>query len=164
MNNEFPTINKFLCQKKFSNTEQILIKWRLFGDNDVIERDMSIPVHEFFKKEIKRRDGTEWTKCIVRGHLSKSRISDISCHVCHDFFANYASGRAVHLEKMGDMLPNSEHETIFVNHYRTKTLKEFLEHKFYRGNRIFLSAPTTLDQYFFRDNTKTAEKEAYAAA
>ena len=45
-------MHSFLMQPKFKNTKQIRVKWKLFGDDDYIERDMNKSVVDTFKKEI----------------------------------------------------------------------------------------------------------------
>ena len=151
-------VNKFLAQDKFKNYEQIMIKWKLFGDDGVIERDMSIPVHEFFKIDNGRHEGPNnlLGKVIVRGHLEKLKF--ISCHGDGGFKGCLPSGRP---HPSIRFILRYEGETVFLNHYRTKTLKEWLETKFVRGNRIHSAFPATPKSYFFRANDWTPEKQEY---
>lgn len=152
------------------NAKQIRIKWRLFGDDDIIERDMSIPVHEFFKVEIKesltndlKRKNTleNQGKFILKGKMNGVYIN--SCH--------YASGRNSY-EPIKSVLPSGKpcnsktvieedysQETIYLNHYMTKTLSEFIKQKLNRNDAVF---NTNLKiNYFWRINKKTLDKIAY---
>lgn len=152
-------INKFLAQEKFKDFEQIMIKWKMFGDDGYIERDMSIPVHKFFKIDNYKRDlaNSFLGKVIVRGGLEKLKF--ISCHGDGDFISCLPSGKPY---KSIRFILNYQDEVVYLNHYRTKTLKEWLETKFIRGNRIHTATPCTLKSYFFKANEWTPEKQAFA--
>ena len=51
-------------------------------------------------------------------------------------------------------------ETIFLNHYMTKTLAEFLEQKMNRADVVFRFINLGLP-YYFSTNTFTSEKQKY---
>ena len=80
-------INSFLSQIKFNNVKQIKIAWKLFGDNNIIKRDLTQPVHEFFKSskpitEIKNNvtKCTSWfnaCKFLIAGHQNDIKIVDV---------------------------------------------------------------------------------------
>ncbi len=143
------------------NAPQIRIKWRLFGDDNVIKRDTNIPVIDFFKQEVidiphERKDQG---KFIIKGNLYK--ISFNSCH--------YASvGKKI----VSSVLPSGKpcnskivieedysEETIYLNHYMTKTLDEFIKQKLNRNDAVF-NRNLKLD-YFWRINEKTEDKIQY---
>ena len=150
-------INSFLDQDKFNDYCQIIIKWRLFGDDDIIERDESIPVFEFFKKEnttspINLRNSV---KCIVRG---KSDIEFLNVH--------WAKGKNAGCLPSGKPLISNafyvtdsmyQDETVFLNHYRTKTLSEFIKYKLIRGDWVFMGTFYSLN-YYWEQNEQTDEK------
>lgn len=152
------------------NAKQIRIKWKLFGDDDVIERDMKIPVKDFFKKEItesltndlKRKNTLERQgKFIVKGGLYGIWVN--SCHYASKYMTD---------EPIQSILPSGKpcksrvaidedysSETIFLNHYITKTLSEFIKQKLNRNDAVFNKSLKM--NYFWRVNKKTPEKIAY---
>ncbi len=157
-------IDKFLEDKKFNDFEQIRVKWKLFGDDNLIERDLSIPVMESFKNPI--NDNIELSnqgKSIVRGKLNNIKIK--SCH-----YAIYTDGK-----KLKTCLPSGKEcikdntyqimedytkENVFINHYMTRSLSEFLNTKYKRGDAIKQSRDINLD-YYWQLNNKTPEKIKY---
>jgi len=151
-------VKEFLAQDKFKNFEQIAIKWRMFGDDGVIERDMSIPVHEFFKINNDAREGPNSLlgKVIIRGGLPELAFK--SCHGDGKFKSCLPSGRAYPSIRY---IMRYDKEKVYLNHYRTKTLKEWLETKFLRGNRIHSSTAVTPRSYFFKVNEWTQEKQDF---
>lgn len=162
-------IHSFLSQEKFNNVKQIRIKWKLFGDDELITRDTSIPVYDCFKKEItncldKALDKPfplhNQAKMIVRGKLKNVIIN--SAH-----FASYRNGKIIPSVLPSGSICNSaitlkedySNETIYLNHYMTKSLDEFLNQKFERNDAVF-NKNLTID-YYWRINKKTEEKLKY---
>lgn len=155
-------INKFLAQDKFNGVQQIMVKWKLFGDDGYIERDMSIPVYEFFKvvNDDKEPINRLLGKTMICGHLGELP-TNMNCHYCRGLETAYPSGTRTPAKRY---LMDYDGDPVFLNHYRTKTLREFLETKLVRQNRIYSSTPITLRDYYFRVNTWTQEKQDFADA
>lgn len=148
---------------------QIRVKWRLFGDDDLISRDMSLPLYKAFKKPVasslsktldKKGNLERQGKCIVRGGLPSLTFTSVH-------YARYSGGRIVE-----SCLPSGEpcYSTtvikekynacsIFLNHYMTKTISEFIEQKLNRNDAVF-NTSIKLD-YFWQINKKTEEKLRY---
>lgn len=146
---------------------QIRIKWRLFGDSGLIERDMTKGVKETFTKEVKsslnrgldKKGSLEnQGKAIVRGGLP-------NVVVCSPHFASFKKRDNV----IPSVLPSGRpcwskiqivedyrHETIYLHHYMTKSLSEFVEQKLNRNDAVF-NTNIALD-YYWRINEKTQEK------
>ena len=165
--NGVDNVKDFLKDKK---DKQIRIKWRLFGDDDLIERDMSKPVYEIFSHEItesltndlKRKNCLErQAKFILRGGMNNVYIN--SCH-----FASFGNVS----EPIASVLPSGKpcnskvaidedysQETIFLNHYMTKSLSEFIKQRLNRNDAVFNQRLRM--NYFWRINKKTPEKIAY---
>ena len=163
-------VNEWLSRDYLKDKEQIKVKINLFGDDDCIERDMSIPVMDFFKKIINGKNehvAVPLNKCLVRGH-----VKDVSICSCH--FAGHSGW----LNPLITCTPNGqlcekgaydmhidppdsyEGETIFLNHYQTKTLKEFLDQKY---GLVWVLMPFSKRgiEYYWYYNDKTPEKLAY---
>ena len=159
-------INDFLAQDKFKNFEQIKIQWKIFGDNDYIDRDRTIPVTKFFTKEAITQ-GHPMVKSIVRGNVIGLTTND--CHIMRKYnwqklVTCFPSGRACSEEGCMSWHTNPPDdytgETVFIYHYITKTLAEFLENKYMMDDPCFTGRYRTL-KYFWRYNKKTLEKEKY---
>lgn len=155
-------INNFLSQQKFKSFDQIRIRWHLFGDDDIVERDVSKPVFNFFKQIKHIPEFENQGKAIVRGKIKNVKIQ--SCH----YATQWANGRYQALLSClpsGKPCPNSTYrimadysnETIFLNHYMTKTLSEFINQKYKRGDALFVDRDIDLT-YFWNINKKTKKK------
>lgn len=152
------------------NARQIRIKWRLFGDDDLIERDMNKPVYEIFShviteslsNDLKRKNNLEnQAKFILRGGMRNVYIN--SCHFGSIGITN---------EPMPSVLPSGKscsskvvidedysQETIYLNHYMTKSLSEFIKQKLNRNDAVFNQCLKL--NYYWRINKKTDDKIAY---
>lgn len=150
------------------NVKQIRIMWRLFGDDDMPTRDTSVPLMKAFTKPITHslhrnlndkgnleRQG----KMIVKGGLPNVIIK--SPH-----FASFKTRENV----IPSILPsgvqcyskvsikeNYSKEYIYMNHYMTKTIEEFINQKMNRSDAVYGDRVIDLD-YFWRINKKTPEK------
>ena len=152
------------------NAPQVRIRWRLFGDDNLIERD-TYKVYGEFKQVVKeslhrnliyKGDLEIQGKFVLKGGLTNVYIS--SPH-----FASYGSRdnvipsvlpSGIHCFNSGVRIrDNYSNETIFLNHYMTKTLKEFIEQKLNRNDAVYNQA-LKID-YYWRINKKTKEKIDY---
>lgn len=149
------------------NARQIRIKWRLFGDDDLITRNMSVPVYKAFRKVITKslcrnlKDKScleNQGKMMVRGGLENVVIE--SPH-----FASYRKRENVIPSVLPSGKPtwdkveiktNYRNENIYINHYMTKTLSEFVAQKLNRNDAVF-NTSIALD-YYWRINEKTPKK------
>jgi len=169
-------INTFLDNRKFKNFEMIRVKWKLFGDDDLIDRNRQIPIYKALTKVIINNSLSNQGKCFVRGSLTNICVG--SCHYAFrgDWDINNLEKRD--LEKtttvLTECLPSGiicnsrisikedySNETVYLNHYMTKTLAEFLEQKFNRGDACFDTKQISLD-YYWQLNKKTEEKLNFA--
>ena len=164
-------VHLWLEQRQFRHINQIRIKWRLFGDDNKIKRDMNKGVFESFTKEIKHSlnrnlidKGTleNQGKFIIRGGLTNVIIS--SPH-----FASFGKRNNVIPSVLPSGKPcwskveikeNYKNEYIFLNHYMTKTLIEFIEQKLKRTDAVYGDLSISFD-YYWRINEKTQEKLDY---
>lgn len=163
-------LHSWLLQPQFENAKQIRVKWKLFGDDNLIERDMNTKVVDSFKVEVKsslhrnlelkgnlERQG----KMLVRGGLDNVVIR--SPH-----FASIGSRDNV----IPSILPsgaicnsrvaineNYDNEKVFLHHYMTKSLSEFINQKLNRTDAVY--GDNLPLNYYWRINKKTPEKIAY---
>lgn len=157
--NTFNNINDFLNQDKFKNIESIRLQWHTYGDDDVVERDLSIPVYKFFKNQLKEENINKWCKSIVRGHLNNIKF-DSSHFAKKDnklMKQCLSNGTITTCEKETNIIKD---DVLWINHYVTKTLSEFLNQKLGRTDCQFESRTLDVD-YFWRINKHTKEKDEY---
>ena len=127
-------IRAFLKKTRFQNAKQIRVKWKLFGDDDLIERDMNLGVKETFHNEITHSLNRNLVdigtlenqgKMFVRGGLYNVIIT--SPH-----FASYVQRDNI----IPSVLPSGReckskvvieedysNEKVFLNHYIKNTIK-----------------------------------------
>ena len=165
-----PNLPYFLSQPKFRHINQIRIMWKLFGDNDLITRDMSksvvetftTPVNSSLHRNLKQKGNLEIQgKMIVRGGLENVMFG--SPH-----FASFKrrdnvipsvlpSGKPCYSKVA--IVEDYSKESVFLNHYMTKSLSEFVNQKLKRTDAVY-GYTIPLD-YYWRINEKTNEKLEY---
>ena len=159
-------IHIFLSLPQFRLAKQIRVKWRLFGDDNKIERDMSKPVWQCFRKVIEgntmqRAKLVNQGKAFIRGGMKNVVI-------CSPHFGSFKrrdniipsilpSGRPCWSKIIIE--ENYRFESVFLNHYMTKSLSEFVNQKLNRNDAVF-NKKLKMD-YYWRINEKTPEKIAY---
>ncbi len=154
-------IKTFLDNHSFDKFDQIRIKWRLFGDDNIIERDTKIPVYDFFKKEIKNNKKSNQGKALIRGNLQNIYFNSVHYGACDEketiLKSCLPSGKPCYSKV--DIREDYSKENIYLNHYMTKTLSEFIVQKAGRGDAVH---GTILDiNYFWSINNQTPEKLAW---
>ena len=166
--NKWNTLNDFLQDNRFLKYNTIMLGWHLYGDDGVCTRDISVPVFDFFKKRLNIVDIPPQSqvlysqgKQITRGGFEKLEIHN------HSAFTN---GKVVgacttrgtpcfqenHVRDIEGIIDDSA----YINHYMTKTLEEFLNQKYGRGDAMFSKRSIDIS-YYWRINRPTPEKLAF---
>lgn len=143
-------------------TPQVRIKWRLFGDDDTIKRDLRIGVKDFFKKEIIGKTKLEnQGKFILKGGLNDFYFPSVHYAKSQKTKKIYESCLPSGKPCQSELYINEDYsnETIYLNHYMTKTLDEFINQKLNRNDAVF-NRNIKID-YYWRINEKTQEKIDY---
>ena len=162
-------IKQFLSKPYFANFNQIRVKWKLFGDDNLIERDMSKGVMETFKKEITKplsKDLKSFCnlhnqgKSIVRGHLNNVVFDSVHYAQTNNRILNSCLPSGAICHSGVEIKENYENEKVYLNHYMTKSLSEFVSQKINRGDAVFSNRQIKLD-YYWRLNKKTKAKLDY---
>lgn len=158
-------IKEFLGSSAFKDFDQIRVKWHLFGDDNQVTRDMNKSIIKSFTKVIDNNEElSNQGKFFIRGGLA-----DINIQSCHR--ADYSSGKPLKsclpsgTLCSGDgykILEDYSKQKIFLNHYMTKTISEFIDQKLTRGDAVWESRELNFD-YFWQINKQTPEKLAYIA-
>lgn len=162
-------IHLFLNQRKFLPFQMMHINWKIYGDNELLDND-GRSVVERFKNPVLPLDfmtrGVPWnktTKSIVRGGLS-AIVWKATAHTPTSkyYYCCNSEGVAV---RTNSALQEIEFKTVFLRHYRTKSIGEWVRNKMIRG---FADQPDkswkqilTLN-HFFEYNQITKEKLDYA--
>ena len=154
--NKWKSIKDFLNDDKFKWYNVIKLNWHMFGDDDKVKRDMSLPIYKGITKRLKGHEFESHGKQFIRGHQNEVEIC--SNHYC------LIHGR-LPKQIMPDCRPTeakiSGHhncEEAYINHYMTKTLSEFIDQKLARGTDASFKNRKINFDYFWRINTKTTDK------
>ena len=160
-------IHSFIEQKKFAFAKQIRVRWKLFGDDNLIKRDMNKPVCEIFSHEIKTslmRDLKTKGNLEIQGKFFvRGSMPNVVIRSPH--FASFSTRNNVIPSVLPSGKPcyskvviyeNYSQESVYLYHYMTKSLSEFVNQKLNRNDAVY-NQQIKLD-YFWRINTKTQEK------
>ena len=163
-------VHSWLSQPQFRYANQIRVKWKLFGDDDLIQRDLNKKVVDSFHNEVKhtlhrnlKQSGNleEQGKMLVRGGLDNVVIR--SPHFASFNYRDNVipsilpSGKSC-MSKVA-IYEDYSNEKVFLHHYMTKSLSEFVEQKLHRTDAVF--GNTIALDYYWRINKKTQEKITY---
>ena len=153
----YPDIPSFLSDPKFENFDQVELTWKNYGDGGLVERDMTIPIYE---SEL--TPSTSFTqaqvKSFVRGNLP-TIMKTAHCHIGINNF-NIKSCLADGTPTDTQLLKNSFVGGVYIRHYRTRTLSEYIKNKFNRTDSFFDKSLTTL-KYYFRTNPRLPIHDEY---
>lgn len=155
---EFKNINEFLSQEKFKDINQIRIKWCNFDDNDIIERNEEDSVVKTFTRKAKKGFNSE-AKSIIRS--LKNNITMVTENYASNLTTCLPSGKKLWKNDYAVSEDLYKFETIFLNHYRTKSLSEFLKYKFFSKNQISEGTNTSSMRYYWDINYVTKNKLNY---
>lgn len=162
--------HSWLMQPHFKNSKQIRVKWKLFGDDDLITRDMKLGVMDTFHKEV--------TSSLHRNLQQKGNLENQGKMLIRGGMENIVI-RSPHFGSIGSrdnvipsVLPSGKvsfskvvieedysKESVYLHHYMTKSLSEFIEQKLNRTDAVF-GNKLALD-YYWRINRKTQAKLKY---
>ena len=142
----------------------IVLNWRVYGDDDIIEGDESVPVYERFLTP-------KFTAmyCVYKSIVNFKQHNDyraVSPHIFSPdlgvpplaYDCNFNQARLSY-NAMSGSYNDIMRLPCYIAHYQTKSLSEFIKYKKNRGNQYDLDW-----NYYFSINDRTAEKEAYIEA
>ena len=162
-------IYDFLSQKKYLPFQVMHINWKIYGDNDLLDSD-GRNVTERFKDpfmpldfKTRERPWNDNVKSIVRGGLSGVSWSTTPHTIISDYY-QCCNSEGV-LVDINSPFQEIEFKSVFLRHYRTKTIGEWVKNKMVRGfpdqSEIEWKKVLGID-HFFEYNRKTEEKIRYA--
>lgn len=159
--NDWHNIKEMVNDKRFDDFYSIKLRWHLYGDDDVIKRDISESPFLFFKKWLKKHDYNSRGKQITRGGLDRANIHAHNCFI-NDQIIKQCTAAAVPCfgENYAFDTNGSLCDNAFINHYMTKTLDEFLNQKLNKTDVMFKNKNTSME-YYWKVNAATPEKIKY---
>lgn len=153
-------VNEFLSRFN-KDVECIKLCYKHFSDNEELDViDGNYNVFDRFKTEIKFKND-DMLKQFIKTTISDSLIDYIRQHniwrdvVTVDSLNNSCSATDKYLRRI-------VHEIAWINHYRTKTIGEFIRQKYFRGGPNNNGPKYKNLMYFWETNKKTKEKVDYA--
>lgn len=162
-------LKTLLSSKIYDGYDMIHVNWVCYGDNDLLRGDKRKITERFilpimpldFKKTYDFPENCH-VKAIVRGGLDikwdKTPHTPRGIKNCCDSSGNACNADSPFTKSLCC-------DNMFLRHYLTKTLEEWVEIKSKRGycdgNKDFFKTHNVFDE-FFKWNRKTSEKEEYA--
>ena len=162
-------IHNFLSQKKYSPFQVMHINWKIYGDNDLLDND-GRSVTERFEKPVmpinfktRERPWNDHVKSLVRGGL-RGVCWSATPHTVVSKYYKCCNSEGI-LVDINSPFQDIDFKHVFLRHYRTKTIGEWVKNKMGRGlpdrAENEWKAALSLDN-FFEYNEKTEEKILYA--
>ena len=148
-------VDAFLSNERYSKFDGIRLHWRIFTDSNLVRYDAR-PVRERFRTYLPI-DFVENHECkmLLR---SSAKPGSFSCHGARDVrLCDTAGVPCENYWEKNEGPVKWDHAR--VDHYRTKTIEEFMSCKYVRGD-TWSKHSTSLHE-FFRVNEKTPEKLAF---
>lgn len=160
------TINDFV--KRLPNDcECYRMNWLIYGDNDIVNRDVSSSVVKDFSKPLIDNKHNTTTKSIIKGGLDN--IDFISVHYAirningvksnlNTYFGDMINiTNDLPIEEKSLNIHRKDYTYIKLNHYITKSICEFISQKMRRPDAAW-NYERNIDKDFFQYNKKTQEK------
>lgn len=147
----------------YPDTDVVRLNCKHFTDNNELDViDGNYNVFDRFKTPVSVPDLDRFVKSFIRTDISKPQPYIYG----HGIYSN----TLVAVDALGNRCDNSNqkidrvvHQVAWFNHYRTKTIGEYLVQKYARGGaNCNPGRYSEWEKYFFVTNEKTPEKIAYA--
>ena len=155
------TIQEFMDSPRYKKCELVKFNWKIYTDNDQLDY-IDQPLIERFPNESKYTMENRHVKSIARGKLDLKKIrNNGSPHsVFSEVKACSISGKETDWKYY---IYPPDHQFGWLNHYITKSIREFFEKKFKTKGKVNTKAISErtkmyLFHYFFSVNHKTKEK------
>jgi glycosyltransferase involved in cell wall biosynthesis len=150
------TINEFLSNVKDFNS--VLVNWMCYGDSGLVYKDerkvterfitpisLDSPINKHVKSIVKTKQGLFYS---ADPHRVQGEVKP-----CDDCLKE---------APIGSPFKNPSFQVLYIRHYNTKTIEEYIKSRMFRGAADQISSPyATLDR-FYDSNERTPEKETLA--
>lgn len=161
-------IHGFLAQKKFRPFQVMHINWKIYGDNELLDNDGRNVVERFVEPVLPLNFTTRelpWNchvKSFVRGGLS-GIFWDATPHTISSKYYKCCNSEGFSVN-INSPFQDIEFKSVFLRHYRTKTIGEWVKNKMSRGvpdrSEADWREALSIEQ-FFEYNKRTEEKTRY---
>ena len=153
------SIQEFLDNPRYNNCDHVKINWRVFTDNEQLDYQ-NRPLMERFPIETNYTYENRHVKTTVRGRLDIKKYQ--RSYNPHNIWSNIKACSCSGKRTYGDyfVIP-PDFGFASLNHYRTKSVREFFYKKFKTKVDIDTIPKDKKDEmfdYFFKINKKTKEK------
>lgn len=151
--------------------ECLRLNWQCYTDGGMITRDMSVKVMDAFTEKTSRHN--HQSKSIVRSHLKDITFTSPHYPVIRKYYQLITydaqfTDITFHLQIRSKNsnhgclnIPWIRYDFIQLNHYRTKTLDEYMRTKLSRDDATRENYVRKISDEFFKYNVRTPEKIKY---
>ena len=143
--------------------QQARINWEIYDDNGAIERDISIPVTEFFKTvatTVQAKQSNKSTKSIIKCGMQNVIFSSVHFCECSEHELVICNSAGARIYPVSQQIKERDVSYAKIRHYATKTLSEFMHQKMCRNDAEGYIV-RDIDNRFFVFCKRTAEKQDY---
>ena len=155
--NQSLTVQSYFTEEKFQHCDVILINWLIFNDNNLLKYENK-PVTERFTKALYKSRDNVFVKSIIKGNIRYNPWdTDQTSHRPNHHMRTclYNGQRA---KTFNDVLKPPRIDGVYIKHYVTKTVEEYILNKYKRGyTSRFIDHNLWVDN-FFAFNKVTKEK------
>ena len=154
------TIQQYFSDKKFQKCDVILINWVVYGDNDLLLYEEG-PITKRFTKGSFNASDNRFVKSIIKGNIKYNPWdTDQTSHRPHHhkYTCSYDGER---IKTFNDVIKPPKIKNVYLKHYATKTVEEFITNKFKRGYTSVYRPKSEWVDNFFKINKVTQEKIKY---
>ena len=158
--NKSTTVQKYFTEEKFGNCDVILINWVVFSDNDLLLYDNRL-VTERFTKPLFNSSVNIFVKSIIKGNIRFNPwdTDQTSHRPNHHMKTCLYNGQKA--KTFNDVLKPPRVDSIYLKHYVTKTVEEYILTKIKRGyTSMYIDKGLWVDNFFLY-NKVTKEKVKY---
>lgn len=168
--NKHKTIQEYLSEPIFNNFNQILINWRIYTDNGLINNDGRPCLERFTQPMEEDREisfnfpQNNHVKSLIRGKINLDGVSLINPHQFNNIKLNDTTCNSIGHKIANSPFTPYTFELAYIKHFTTKTIEEYLNIKYKRGtpDRDFALFKRTWNvNSFFLYNERTPEKLAF---
>lgn len=154
--NKHNNIKDFLSTIK-PNIECVRLNWQIYGDDGILNGDITIPVYKRIVKKLNHPFNTHG-KCIVRGNFNNVVFNSVHYPTINNKMPIQCLPSGKRLNNLAKIdLNTTEYHIAYLAHYITKTWEEFKKQKLNRTDAA-LSRILSIN-YFKEINKNTKIKE-----
>lgn len=161
---ESSDIHTQLSKKIYKNFDMIHVNWKLYDDNDLIYINNNYSIQERFTRPLNKSIPTKShldkeIKTILRGHLNNIAFT-LNPHTITNQYLKCCDAVGNPISSIEQKNKYVVHKEMWLNHYITKTLEEYVTLKLKRKGGITTQEPGVRYNFtfFFVYNKKTSEK------